>query len=304
MVDNIAVVVTYNRKELLLECIEALLSQTVPVDILVVDNASTDGTKSAIEKFIGKKGFYYLNTGSNLGGAGGFNFGIRKAYEYGYKYIWIMDDDTIPYNTALEEFEKSKNVLKDREWGFLSSRVVWKDGNLCLMNCHVQADEWYKKINYMEDALFPIKSASFVSCYFRRETIERVGLPIKEFVIWKDDTEYTERISRIYESYYAVNSIVLHKINSNVATPIEKDSEDRLWRYKFLYRNIYYLAKKNGKKAVLDYYYDIAKDICRILKSTCDKKGKRISIICKSVLSGYRFKPEVEFVENKVQRVK
>lgn len=304
MLDNIAVVVTYNRKELLIECIEALLSQTVPVDILVVDNASTDGTHEAIKKFIGRDGFYYLNLESNLGGAGGFNLGIRKAYEYGYKYIWIMDDDTIPCSTALEELEKSKNVLQDGPWGFLSSRVVWKDGSLCLMNCPVQADEWYKSIDYIENALIPIKSASFVSCYFRRETVEKVGLPIKEFVIWKDDTEYTERISRMYESYYAVHSVVLHKIKSNVATPIEKDSEDRLWRYKFLYRNIYYLAKKNGKKAVLDYYYDIVKDMLRILKSDCNNKGKRIAIICKSVLSGYRFKPEVEFVENKVERIK
>lgn len=39
----------------------------------------------------------YENTGENLGGAGGFNFGIRRAYEAGYDAIWIMDDDTYPH---------------------------------------------------------------------------------------------------------------------------------------------------------------------------------------------------------------
>ena len=75
-----AVVVTYNRIELLKECLEALEKQNYPCDILVVDNASTDGTEEYISALINKyKNLYYQNTGANIGGAGGFNFGMRWA---------------------------------------------------------------------------------------------------------------------------------------------------------------------------------------------------------------------------------
>ena len=129
----IAVVVTYNRKELLKECIEALLNQNYKnCDVLVVDNASTDGTENYIKPLLDSKRVIYKNTGSNLGGAGGFNYGLKMAYALKYEFFWLMDDDTMPYNNALEELMKAKDELK--EFGFLSSIAEWVDGKLCNMN--------------------------------------------------------------------------------------------------------------------------------------------------------------------------
>ena len=85
-----AVVVTFNRKEYLVKNIEALLAQVnAPMDILIIDNASTDGTEETIRHYMDAGQILYENTGENLGGAGGFNFGIRRAYEAGYDAIWI-----------------------------------------------------------------------------------------------------------------------------------------------------------------------------------------------------------------------
>jgi len=66
-----AVVVTYNRKDYLVRCVQALLRQTSPVDVLIVDNASTDGTADVLQPFLCDR-VHYHNTGENLGGAGGF----------------------------------------------------------------------------------------------------------------------------------------------------------------------------------------------------------------------------------------
>ena len=78
----VAIIVTYNRKELLRECIEALLNQDYKhCDILIIDNASTDGTREYINSVVDNKKVIYINTGSNLGGAGGFNYGIKEAYK-------------------------------------------------------------------------------------------------------------------------------------------------------------------------------------------------------------------------------
>ena len=104
----VEVIVTYNRKKLLKENIEALLNQTFKDhDILIVDNNSNDGTKEMVAEIQDNRIKYY-NTGKNLGGAGGFAFGLRKAIELGYLYAWIMDDDSIPTPTALENLLKAK----------------------------------------------------------------------------------------------------------------------------------------------------------------------------------------------------
>lgn len=102
-----AVVVTYNRKDLLKKNIESLLAQTEKdvLDILIIDNASTDGTRESIGDYIDREEIQYFNTGSNLGGAGDFSIGMKMATEMGYKILWVMDDDTLPTPTALEEYK-------------------------------------------------------------------------------------------------------------------------------------------------------------------------------------------------------
>ena len=75
-----AVVVTFNRKEYLVKNIEALLAQVnAPMDILIIDNASTDGTEETIRHYMDAGQIHYENTGENLGGAGGFNFGMMRS---------------------------------------------------------------------------------------------------------------------------------------------------------------------------------------------------------------------------------
>src|SRR5258708_37508271 len=75
-----AVLVTYNRKELLVEALTALRAQTRPADtVIVVDNASTDGTADLVrERFAEVE---LLERTRNLGGAGGFAAGIGRALE-------------------------------------------------------------------------------------------------------------------------------------------------------------------------------------------------------------------------------
>ena len=83
MNESIAIVVTYNRKELLQKNIRALLGQSrAEFDILVIDNASTDGTQELVGRMAEESSrIAYINTGSNLGGAGGFSYGMQIACE-------------------------------------------------------------------------------------------------------------------------------------------------------------------------------------------------------------------------------
>ena len=126
MRDVLAVVVTHDRLALLRECLDALRAQTVPCDILVVDNASTDGTKEYLQ---GERSpsLAVCSFTENRGGAGGFRLGVRYGRQKGYAYLWLMDDDVLPRPDALSSLLRA-NALLHGEYGFLSSLALFPDG--------------------------------------------------------------------------------------------------------------------------------------------------------------------------------
>lgn len=296
----IAVVVTYNRKELLVEAINALKSiDYVNLEILVIDNASTDGTKEYINDLVDNIKIKYFNTGSNLGGAGGFNYGIKKAVEIGCDYIWIMDDDCIVRKDSLNPLLEKAKQLND-DFGYLSSNVKWIDGSQCKMN--LQRTSFKKgNLNYNED--FKITLASFVSLFINIKTIIELGLPIKDFFIWGDDWEYTYRISNKYDCYYVANSIVDHKCAKNIGCSIVND-DARLNRYFYEYRNEYYFYKHAGLKGRLYYFLKIIYHRFKIIFTHCKNKKEKLSIIRKGLKAGRKFNPKIEYVYPKDYKVK
>ena len=94
---TLAVIVTHNRRALLSRCVDHLLSQTcLPDAILVINNASTDGTVEMLER----RGVPFV-TQENVGSAGGWHRGIQHAMEHGFDAVWLMDDDGFPDAGAL-----------------------------------------------------------------------------------------------------------------------------------------------------------------------------------------------------------
>lgn len=288
-----AIVVTFNRKADLLHNIEALKNQVYDnLDILVIDNASTDGTAEALKDLIENGDIQYFNTGANLGGAGGFNYGMRVAAEKEYSHLWIMDDDCIPEPLTLDNLMKADEKLQG-DYGFLSSVAYWKDGSICNMN--IQKTSLKEKIADYESELVPVIMATFVSALFPLGMVKKYGLPIKEFFIWSDDLEYTRRISRNEKCYVVNSSRVLHDMKSNDKVNIATDSPDRLSRYSYLYRNEVYLYRREGIKGIL---YLCARVCFHVLKAfgAKDNKMGRVKVILKSFFKGWNFKPETEYV--------
>lgn len=286
-----AIVVTYNRVNELLRNIDALCAQIYDnFDIIIIDNASTDGTAAALSEMKEKGVIQYYNTGSNLGGAGGFNYGMRLAAEKGYSHLWIMDDDCIPEPQALDELIKADSALGG-DYGFLSGIAYWKDGSVCNMN--IQKTGLKTKIEDYSSPLVPVIMATFVSAFFPLSTVMEFGLPIKEFFIWADDLEYTRRISMHKKCYAVTKSRVLHDMKSNEKVGIENDSPDRLDRYRYLYRNEVFVYRREGSAG---YAYLFLRTALHIFKALLSKEQplRRAGIIIKSFCSGWRFKPSAE----------
>ena len=236
-----AVVVTYNRKALLEECITALLNQTYKLNkIVIIDNASTDGTSELIREKYNIPEIKVFTLSKNTGGAGGFYYGTKVAVKDS-DWVWEMDDDTIPTPTALEELLKAKERISENV-SFLASTVFgMNDEPMNVPTIDIRStsngySDWYK---YLKDGIVKIEEATLVSLLFNTRAIEEIGAPHPYFFIWGDDTEYTLRMTSHYRNAYFVGkSVVIHKRNgAKNLSVLDEENPNRIKMYKLMIRN-------------------------------------------------------------------
>ncbi len=233
-----AVVVTYNRSALLLECLAALDRQSRPVDrVILVDNGDADKTRSVFASAAAAivKRLTYIALSHNAGGAGGFQVGIERAYRDGYDWLWLMDDDVVPETTALAELlEAHGRAPETRKPVLLASRVVWTDGKALPANDPKPKWQWTRRNQGrgMDAGVSPIRSSTFVSVLIDRHAVARHGYPIPDYFFLVDDIEYTSRILKSELGLLVSRSVVCHKTSpalARLAGPPE--------RFYFLARN-------------------------------------------------------------------
>src|SRR5215472_5862295 len=129
----VAVIVTYNRRDLLIEALDAVDVQTRKPDaVIVVDNASTDQTAAAVRSRFPWVRLAELSC--NTGGAGGFAYGIALALADHADLIWLMDDDTVAEPAALETLLGALGQCDGPLPVLVASRVTWTDGRAHPMN--------------------------------------------------------------------------------------------------------------------------------------------------------------------------
>lgn len=245
MEKTIAVVVSFNRQALLAACIEALRNQTHKPDaILVVNNGSTDRTAEWLEK---QHDVQYI-TQENLGSAGGFNTGIKWAFDKGYSWIWCMDDDGYPHPSAL------KNLLANepaQHRALLNCAVlniadkkhfVWKTAN-------------YKTIDEVKETRIEGIGHPFNGTLIHRSIVEKAGLPKSSLFLWGDETEYYYRITRKYQYpvYTIPSSIHYHPA---AAFNLRTDwNHQQTWKMYFYIRNRLHIHRAKFKNMLVSYVH-------------------------------------------------
>lgn len=289
------VVVTYNRLSLLKECLEALLNQEYLLNkIYVINNNSTDETKEYLKHFSEKNSVIKpVNLRKNIGGAGGFNIGLKYFMKKSNAdYVWIMDDDTIPSKMALKMMMEKIPLVS--ELGYLCSNVKWRDNSIARMNVPQTEEDWNEKA---DKGLIKVKSASFVSILVSRDIIKRIGYPVSDFFIWGDDVEYTLRIGTVTKNNYLVcNSLVTHKMSKNISVDIlDENNRNKLHRYYYGTRNMIYTEKKyNG---TYRFFREIIRNfitIFKIIRSNGKYKFKKVSTLLHGILSGCFYNPKIK----------
>lgn len=294
----LAAIVSFNRCEQLAKTIGAVLNQEgAACDVMVVDNGSSDGTREMVAGQFASRGVQFRELGENTGCAGGINYACRSCVIEGYDVVWIMDDDVVPEPSALKELMLADHVLNGK-WGFLSSAAYWKDGRLSKAN--IQKKGAFRFVTNRDYLGGPVRihMASICSLMVNSAAIRDVGLPIAEYFFYTEDYEFTSRIARRYPCYLVPNSRVLHDMKVNGKANLVNDSEDRMWRYRYLYRNDVHCYRRQG---LVGWAYLAAKagytTVNVIVKEKRDKVGK-LKVLFSGLKEGLRFNPAIEKVHD------
>lgn len=242
-----AVVVSYNQKEALKRLLTSLYSikKKIDLDIILVLNGSTDGTLGMLKadsEFAPL--IHRIDLERNCGGAGGFRRGMQEALKKDYDYIWLMDDDILPKEDALEELLRYTYSLPT--WGALGSLVARKEdpakvtetgGELAWwkgkLTCHNSGAN-LKKVEKQE--AFPVGHCAAASLLVNREAVDKLGF-FEDIFIHFDDVEWCYRIARGgYPVYTVPSSVVWH--------PYKRGTTPAWIRY-YDARNILLVYKRN-----------------------------------------------------------
>ncbi len=292
--ETCAVVVTYNRKETVEKCIKGILSQQgACCDILILDNGSTDGTRELFSSAFTDEKITYRNMGENLGCTTAQARGIRMVCQRGYRYIWLMDDDVIPYEDTLKELLKADRELHGK-WGVLSSVAYWTDGSIC------EANRQKKTLfRFMREADYGKRfvratMVSAASMFIKTRFVRQVGLPISEYYIYTDDYEFSSRIGRHYPVYVVPSSKVTHAMKVNGKANIVFDTPDRMYRYKYLYRNDVHCYRQFGLPGYLYLIMKFAYIFVMIVFNEKSDKKYKLSVLINGYRDGFRFEPTIE----------
>ena len=303
-----AVVVTFNRLEKLKTVLASLESQTrLPNQLIIVNNASTDGTDKYLEEYtrdfanghLGNRvNLTVVNLQKNVGGAGGFSAGMRKGYELGADFVWIFDDDGYPQPNALEKLLEGFNTAVGElgpDVPYACSMVKFVDGSICEMNNPVPTWDWGRLIAKGFNNLVMVTSCSFVSVLVPRWVLEKYGLPFKEYFIWFDDAEYTLRITRVCPGVQVLDSVIVHDMGANKGVNFTMIDKKNAWKFAYGVRNqASYRLHHEGKAKYLLFCANVVRQMRR---GHVERKLRRKMI--GQMLKAIRFNPKVDFPKNK-----
>lgn len=241
----IAVVVTYNRSQLLKRNI-ACLRKNSPHAIIVVNNGSTDDTR----EWLAEQTDLIVITQANVGGSGGFYTGIQQAMERGADWIWCMDDDVFPRPDCLSNL---LDHTASEEVGVLAPRRLM-EGNIFTndfqaVNLTNPFSSMYKKKLKKQVINKPVEilGTAFEGLFIRKETVEKIGLPNKDLFIFCDDTDYCLRAVLAGYKILYIPSALMDKEKFFSNDTWNERNKKKKWKRFYQIRNSTYLNHHYGR---------------------------------------------------------
>lgn len=245
MVKYGVVIVTYNRKKLLNECIECVAKQTKKFNkVLIIDNCSTDGTKNFLDEYAQRNSEVEVyHTTENFGGAGGFKLGVEMLY-LKVDYVLLIDDDAMLNTKFLEEID---NNLQEKIGAY--SGTVTTEGKIDTTHRRVISNSIFmtKKdvsLSKYEKEYYDYDLATFCGLMINTDIIKKIGFPKSEYFIWYDDTEYSLRVGQFTKIRNINKAVIDHKAISSFTNRLS-------WKSYYGYRNAIDVGRIYSKNKIL-----------------------------------------------------
>lgn len=220
------VVVTYKRQELLANLFDSYASLTcAPWRIVVVDNENAPETRALVERTGarldalwgptgpdaegGSSRMVYAPQTDNLGGAGGFSAGVRRAFELGAEWFWVMDDDVLVMPQAIERLARwtdRYDVVQGSRLDYDGGPFFWQYQQftgLGIPNPLAKSDLGPTGARRMN-------SLCFEGGLFSRAVVRRIGFPDPRFFIYGDDACYGYLASKVTDTV-VVSDVILQR---------------------------------------------------------------------------------------------
>ena len=204
---------TFNDEDVIAQSVRAIAAQTRPVDeILIIDNASTDGTLD-VELPVAVT---LIRNEVNLGTSGTVHMGLQYGLEHGYDWVWIFDADSAPRPDALEKLLALFDELPEESGG----RILY----LCSVAFDKSTGEWHSGLLFtrhgstrawpaVEGGPCECAVAIWSGCLYRLDAVRRLGLPRSDYVLDWGELDYGFRAMRSgYVSYLVPASVMDHNI--------------------------------------------------------------------------------------------
>ena len=263
-IDKLAiVVVTYKRQELLANLFDSMTELTAtPWRIVIVDNENSRETEAMCTAFNerltnlwgidteqpdakgGTDRVIYAPQLENGGGAGGFSAGTKCAYDLGAQWFWVMDDDVLVIPEGIERLAKwtdRHDVIQGSRYDYDGGPFYWQyDFIVPLGIPNPIAPAAFGPAGYRV-----MDTLCFEGGLFRRNIVEKIGLPDPRFFIYWDDTMYGYRASKVTNPI-VVPDVVLRRTreigNWDIAGVRQLNSTSDMNRYHIM-RNRGYMAR-------------------------------------------------------------
>jgi GT2 family glycosyltransferase len=214
------IVLTWNGREDTIACLKSLQEITYPnYRILLVDNASTDGTVEAIRRDF--PAVEVLVNESNFRFAGGNNAGIRHAVANGADYILLLNNDTTVAPDFLTELVRA--IHGDEHLGMASPKIYYYDQPRRIWFAGGRIEwwrGWFSHIGIREDDRgqynAPARVDYLTACcvLVKRTVIERVGVLDEGYFMYGEDADWSIRAARAgYGLQYVPSAAIWHKLS-------------------------------------------------------------------------------------------
>lgn len=278
-IEVVAVTVTFNSCDYLARCLSFLNEQShVLKKIIVVDNNSSQNNLEKNRKIISRYSNVILfELDSNTGGAGGFEYGMKKALEEECDYIWIMDDDAYPQYDCLEKLLKHVN---DDNVGCVCPLIYGDILKKYQLYHHKRITKFllkdkpmYRTFDELPD-VFEIDSNAFVGPLFSKKSMDVIGVADGSLFIYGDDTDYTYRLSQKYKIVVVKDAVIYHR---DVEAPKKEINPSSWWKDYYMYRNRFFFIKtfsKNWFSKTMASFYQLSIIYLRMISSLIKPKFK------------------------------